>query len=119
LILGYNCIEATTESDSTTIHAWFAPQIPISVGPGEITGLPGAILSANFKNGDQSVLIEAQQLEFEAVNDKIVQPEKGKKVNQEEFEEIVQKRMEEMEKMYGGDSESSGDGNIRIKVIRE
>ena len=118
-ILGYNCILAQLQEDSTTINAWFTPEIPVQVGPSEFYGLPGAILAANFTSGEQKISLEAQSITLESVADKIVVPEKGKKVTQEEFEEIMQKRMEEMEKMYGGDSESSEDGNVRIKVIRQ
>ncbi|MCB0704925.1 MAG: GLPGLI family protein [Saprospiraceae bacterium] len=116
-ILGYQCQEASIEMDSTVFTAWFSPQIPFSIGPGEFYGLPGAILAVSTDNGDEKINITAEEIDFANYDNEIVRPEKGKKVSQEEFEVIMRERMEEMEKMYGGDGHESEDGTIRIKVI--
>lgn len=41
------CKKAKTEFRCSEYTAWFAPEIPISVGPWKLTGLPGAILELN------------------------------------------------------------------------
>ncbi len=112
-ILGYTCIKAEMEKDSTTIEAWFTPEIAASVGPSKYYGLPGAILSLST-SGEASVNYEAIEVKLKDVSKKIAKPTKGKKVSEDEFELIMEERMNEMEKMYGGNSGGSGNSSIRI-----
>lgn len=51
-ILGYECVEATTEYRGRRWTAWFAPEIPIQDGPWKLCGLPGLILEAHDANND-------------------------------------------------------------------
>lgn len=44
LYLDYRVTKATALVDSAVVEAWFAPDIPVSVGPGLYGGLPGLIL---------------------------------------------------------------------------
>ncbi|MFA6334102.1 MAG: GLPGLI family protein [Bacteroidales bacterium] len=45
-ILGYECFKATTSFRGRDYEAWFAPSIPIPLGPWKFSGLPGLILKA-------------------------------------------------------------------------
>ncbi|HEY0091949.1 MAG TPA: GLPGLI family protein, partial [Flavobacterium sp.] len=93
----------------TTITAWYAPEIPISQGPENYWGLPGLILEVN--DGKTSILCSKVVLN---VKEKatIKAPEKGKVVGQKEYDEIVVKKMEEMQQMYQG--QGRGGNGIRI-----
>ena len=54
-LLGYHCMKAVLQKDSaTTVEAWFAPQLPVPVGPAEYGQLPGAILEININNGQRT-----------------------------------------------------------------
>jgi len=100
-------IEMPTEA---TITAWYAPAIPVNQGPESYWGLPGLILEVN--DGKTSILCSKIVLN---VKEKatIKAPDKGKVVSQKEYDEIVVKKMEEMQQMYQG--QGRGDGN-RIRI---
>lgn len=102
-ILEYLAMEATTMvNDTTVVKAWFTPQIPVSIGPAELGGLPGAILEASFDNrGATSIIatkVDLRPVEEEELN----KPTKGKKVTQEEFNQIRRDKMEERGGPRGG-----------------
>ena len=101
--LGYMAQKATAVRDSTTIEAWFTPEIPVSAGPSEFGGLPGLILVLNIDDGQRSYVAKDLSLDALAA-DTIVAPTKGKKVTREEFDEIVEKKMEEMGAERGGNA---------------
>lgn len=101
MILDYPCMQAVKENEEgeKTI-AWFAPSIPVSSGPSNYLGLPGLVLEVDMKDGDH--VITAQSIEFTSVDKKVlVKPKKGKKVTQEEYDDIVAKKMEEMGAEHG------------------
>ena len=47
IILGYNCIKATTIYRGREWEAWFTPDVPLPFGPWKLHGLLGLILQAN------------------------------------------------------------------------
>lgn len=51
IILGYECIKATSTWRGRTWNAWFSPEIPIDNGPWKLCGLPGLILAAEDATG--------------------------------------------------------------------
>ena len=96
--LGYTVQKATAEQDSTTIEAWFAPEIPISAGPGLFGGLPGMILVASVNDGH--TVYSATEVNLTAVADGVIKPpDDGNEVSRDEYEEIVAKKLEELEAM--------------------
>ena len=111
-ILGYRCLRATTVQDSSKISAWFAPEIPSSIGPNGTGGLPGLILQMHYP--DQQRTIRATQIELGTVDaSRLVPPTEGKSVSREKFNKIRQERLEEM-----GMETSGKRGTMKIEVRR-
>ena len=93
-----------------TITAWYTPEIPVSNGPESYWGLPGLILEAN--DGKTTILCSKIVLNPKE-KAAIKAPGNGKVVTQKEYDEIVIKKMEEMQQMYQG--QGRGERNmIRI-----
>ena len=78
---------------TTTVVAWYTPQIPVTHGPGEYWGLPGLILEVKYGdtillcsevtiNAKESVAIEA--------------PEKGEEITKKDYTATIRKKMVEM-----------------------
>lgn len=89
----YACYKATTTKTIKStkgvfereIVAWYTPQIPVNFGPREYNGLPGLIIElAQEKLKFLAIKIELNPTE----KIEIKKPTKGKKVTQQEFEEI-------------------------------
>jgi GLPGLI family protein len=107
--LGYLSQKAVAENDSTVFEAWFTPEISVPTGPG-YGGLPGLILVLNIDDGQRSYV--AKEISLETIEaDAITPPDKGKKVSQAEFDEIVAEKMKEM----GGSSSGNGTFVIRMQ----
>ena len=83
---------AVPTMDTVSVEAWFAPEIPAPFGPDNYGGLPGLILMLSIDDG--SKLYEATSITLDTEIE-ITVPEKGRPVTQEEFEKIVQERLEE------------------------
>ena len=128
----YTCFKATfteevseqtmnSENDSLveikkmrTTTAWYTLDIPLSHGPGEFWGLPGLILE--ISDGDLTVLCSKIVLNPKKPVE-IKLPTEGKEVTQAKYDEIQQKKMDEMMEQFKGDGRKKGDGSsfsIRI-----
>ncbi len=64
------------------ITAWFAPSIPISVGPKKYKGLPGLILELQ----DQLSIVYATSIKLKEIEDSRVEVPKGKTITKEEYD---------------------------------
>ena len=102
------------EMETITVTAWYTPQIPVKNGPSQYDGLPGLILELN--DGDLTILCSKIVL-----NPKeglaIKEPKGGKVVTQEKFDQIMEKKVQDMEEQFQSDGRRGGDGNrfeIRI-----
>ena len=110
-ILGYSCQKAIHKKDEKVVEAWYAPQIPLSNGPMQYGQLPGMILELSVDDGETHLV--AIDVFLEHIEDPIIEkPKKGKKVSREEYDEIVQQKMKEMEEEYG-----TGGNKVIIKTI--
>ncbi len=79
--------------ETITTTAWYTPEVPISNGPSNWQGLPGLILEIN----DGRSLIVCTEIVLSKDNSiQIVEPEKGKVVNQETYEKISREKTKEM-----------------------
>lgn len=93
--LGYTVMKATAEHDSTTVEAWFTPQIPVPGGPASYGGLPGMILVLSVNDGQ--VQYQATEVALEEPEAGLIRPpEDGDEVSYDEFEQLVRERLEEM-----------------------
>lgn len=105
--------EKEKEKDPITMKtievvAWFTPEIPIANGPENFGGLPGLILELSAEN----TTYLCSQIVLNPKNPKaIVAPTKGKVVTFAAYEEILRKKLKEMEMQFGGKNRS---GNIFI-----
>jgi GLPGLI family protein len=103
--------DAEPEMEEITITAWYTPQIPVNNGPASYHGLPGLILEIH--NGNETLICSKIVLNLK---DKIEieEPTTGKKVTQEKFDAIMEKKMKEMENRYQRE-DRNGDG-IKIEI---
>lgn len=107
-MLDHHVLKATAIMDSSAVEAWFTPEIPASVGPGQFGGLPGLILMLSIDEGKQ--LYQANEIQLDTAP-LISPPEEGREVTKEEFEAIVAERMEDRGNGLGG--------AIRSIIIRQ
>jgi len=90
------------DGKDVNVVAWFTSEIPVAIGPDKYNQLPGAILMISKNDGKTE--IKATQVNLENPSIEIFElPKKGKKVTREEYEKIVEEKMLEMKKEYGGD----------------
>ncbi|MBT8255053.1 MAG: GLPGLI family protein, partial [Bacteroidia bacterium] len=102
------------EKETIEVVAWYTPQIPVKNGPGAYGGLPGLILEVN--DGELTVLCNKVVLNPKNGLD-IKEPKGGKVVSQEEYDKIMDKKMEEMEERFQSDGRRKGNGSeIEIRV---
>jgi GLPGLI family protein len=92
-ILEYTCMSASVSLDDQEIVAWFAPGIPVSLGPSVFGGLPGLILAVE-RNGETAYLATSVKLTPPA-EASLVKPSKGSKMTKEEFESIREEKEKE------------------------
>jgi GLPGLI family protein len=100
-VAGYLCQKAVLQDTSRQVEAWFAPQIPVGIGPGEFADLPGLILEISMANGDRTMV--ADRVDLKALGEKAIEkPKKGKSVTREEFTKIRDEKLKEMGATPGG-----------------
>lgn len=61
-VAGYTCTKATTNFRGREWIAWFTPEIPVSLGPWKLHGLPGIILETS--DSTKKFTIIAEKIEF-------------------------------------------------------
>lgn len=81
------------------VTAWYTPQIPVNQGPGEYWGLPGLILEVN---ANRTTILCSKIVLNPGEKEEIKIPTKGKEVTKQEYNDIMKKKIEEMQEMYGG-----------------
>lgn len=109
--LGYECTKAIHEDSLGKVIAWFAPKLPMGMGPDGYFGLPGSILMLSIDDGMSE--IKATEITMEDVSSEIKAPSKGKIVSQAEYDRIYDKKMNEI-MQYSDESE----GNIKVIDMR-
>ncbi len=103
-----NLLDSVEMPKEVEVVAWYTPDIPVNQGPENYWGLPGLILEVT--SGKTTMLCSKVVLNPKDRKD-IKEPTKGKQVTQAEFDEIVAKKMEEMQQMY---QQRGSNGNFRI-----
>lgn len=102
--------EAETSKETTTVTAWYTPQIPVSNGPGEFQGLPGLILELSYDS--QTILCSKVTLNPKNKTT-IKPPTNGKSVSQLEFDAIMTKKMNEMKSQH---DDFDDENSFQIKI---
>lgn len=101
------------EMKEVTVTAWYTPSIPINNGPQNYHGLPGLILEVN--DGTTTMICSKILLNPEKKLN-IEEPIKGKELNQEEYDDIMDKKIKEMhERMRSSWSNDRGQ-NVEIRI---
>lgn len=77
------------------VTAWYTPQIPVSNGPDEYSGLPGLIMELNV---GRTTFLCSKIILYNENKVNINPPKKGEVVTYEKFEKIVAHKKEELEK---------------------
>lgn len=98
--LGHPVYQAIARQDSTTIEAWFTPDIPISAGPAQYGGLPGLILTLAVDSN--RVVYTATAIDLETAIAPITAPVEGSEVTRAEYDRIVAEKQAEMAKSRRG-----------------
>ena len=100
MFLGHPVFQAKAKQDSTTLEAWFTPDIPVSAGPGQYGGLPGLILTLTVDSN--KVIYTATAIDITTPVGAIKVPSDGSKVTRAEYDRIVKEKMDEMSKSRRG-----------------
>ena len=92
----------------TELVVWYAENIPVSFGPDSYNGLPGVIMEIDQDNGAN--VTTAVEVSTKYPKKELVAPTKGEKMNRAQFQENMQKLMQEMQRGGGGM------GGMRIRI---
>ena len=98
--LGHMVMKATAAHGDMSVDAWFTPEIPVSGGPASYGGLPGMILVLSVDGG--RIQYFATEIALGEVDAELIRaPEGGDEVSREEYEAIVEDKIDELEQLYG------------------
>ena len=95
--------------ENLEITAWYTPEIPVGHGPENYHGLPGLILEAS---AGRTVILCSKIVLNPKERKEIKIPTKGEVVTQARFDEIMLKKVEEMQQMFQQRGNSNG---VRIQ----
>ena len=97
----------------TELVVWYAESIPVSFGPEGYSGLPGVIMEIDQDNGAN--VMTAVEVSAKYPKKELVAPSKGEKMNRAQFQENMQKLMQDMQRgggiRMGGSAIRIGGGN--------
>ena len=109
-LLEYVCFSAELKEQEVTVIAYYSPEIPTSIGPGKYSGLPGAILAIEK---DEVLVYQATSVNI-AGNEgdiSIEIPDGEKRLTQEEFASMVNKKTIEYKREIEAKSKKKRKGN--------
>ena len=105
--------EKALEMEERTVTAWYTPEIPINNGPDNYQGLPGLILEVR----DGKLTIICSKIVLNPKNKlEIKEPEKGKVVTQEKYEEIMDKKAKEMMEKFSPNRNGRVGESMTIRI---
>ncbi len=108
-------MEDSVGVDTNIITAWYTMQLPINHGPSKYQGLPGLILEVN----DDGTTILCTKVSLNTKEKKVItEPEEGDEMSRAEFEEMADKKMQEMQRMFKGRNNGHGRGGFEITIKR-
>lgn len=83
---GITCQKATAKVKGRDYAAWFAPELPYSLGPWKLNNLPGLILEASDSKGE--VFFELERIASDATTATIEFPDKMTQVSLAEYVKV-------------------------------
>ena len=105
--------EKEAEMEERIITAWYTPQISVTNGPAMYQGLPGLILEVH----DGKLTIICSKIVINPQDKvEIKEPEKGKEVNREKYDEIMDKKSKEMMERYAPRNGRKGGEGFEIRI---
>lgn len=98
-VAGHLCMLATTYDSlrNYSIDAWFTTDIPLSIGPEEFMGLPGAILEVNINDGVTIITATSVKADPNVTLPALPKKVKGKRYNKADYQAAVVKYVKDME----------------------
>lgn len=106
------CQEATYQDSTQSVVAWFSPMIPVSIGPEDFRGLPGAVLRVEI-DGSNRVFTATKIITDPLAENTIVKPEDGEAITREEFVKLREEKRKEMRSQFGDRRRGGGGGGYR------
>ncbi|MDP5093627.1 MAG: GLPGLI family protein [Polaribacter sp.] len=91
------------------VVAWYSPQIPVSAGPDRYWGLPGLILELSF---DRTIMLCTEIVLNPEQKIEIQKPNKGDKVEREEYNKIIKEKTDELKERFQGRGNGGGRGRF-------
>ncbi|MFV0540637.1 MAG: GLPGLI family protein [Aestuariibaculum sp.] len=101
---GENMFMMIPEPKEKTIEAWYTMDIPVSNGPSEYGGIPGLILELHT---DRTVYLCTKVILNPKEKINIKKPNKGKKVTRTAYQDIIEKKLQEMKQKNRNNKENS------------
>lgn len=111
VILGYDCLMATSNYHGRKWVAWYAPDIPIQSGPWQLMGLPGLIMEAESAGGEYKFTIKGLEVSNIPIN-----PRPGNKVYSKISRKDFRKLQRELQHNPG---KQWPDGSVKIENLEE
>lgn len=104
VVNGYKCKKAISKKVKG-VEAWYTSEVSLNVGPRHFQGLPGLIMQVNTDR----LIITALDIKIIEENTVINRPTKGKKMTEEQYNKILDKKMR--------NQPNSNKNGIEVKVI--
>ncbi|WP_223034798.1 GLPGLI family protein [Hanstruepera marina] len=106
-------MDAEPKMREVVVTAWYAPAIPVNNGPQNYHGLPGLILEVN--DGTSTMICSKIVLNPDK-KVKIEEPTKGKELDQAKYDEIMEKKIQEMQERMRSSWSDDGGQNVEIRI---
>ncbi|WP_406684931.1 GLPGLI family protein [Seonamhaeicola sp. MEBiC1930] len=109
----FNEENSEPEMREVIVTAWYTMQIPINTGPDRYYGLPGLILEVH--DGDETIVCSKIVLN---PKDKVTikEPSSGKKINQKDFDVIVEEKIREQEEKRNQIRDDDDGHSVEIRM---
>ncbi|SHH00438.1 GLPGLI family protein [Winogradskyella jejuensis] len=102
-----------TVKETQIVTAWYTPQIPVNNGPGNYYGLPGLILEVST---DKQQIVCTKIILNPEKKIEISEPTKGKEIDQEGYDKIMEKKRKEMLERFKPRKGNRGGEAIELRI---
>ena len=105
--------ENEPEMIERVVTAWYTLEVPVNNGPAMFQGLPGLILEVH--DGKLNIVCSKVIINPESKIE-ILEPSKGKEVNREDYDKIMEKKRKEMLERYAPRNGRRNGESIEIRI---